>query len=149
VALIDRHPRTADAIALTKCHLLVLDRRDFLPVVMEEPPLALRLLEVLSARLRRTTQQVEDISFGNLSSRLASILIRLAEIQGTISDQAPAIHITQKELGQMIGVSRETANHYLQEWKRAGYLDLKKGACVIQNKTRLKLLASTAAEQDL
>ncbi len=144
VALIDRHPRTADAVALTKCQLLVLDRRDFLPVMMEEPTLATRLLEVLSARLRRTTQQVEDISFGNLSSRLAGMLIRLAEMQGTISDPSPEIRITQNALGQLIWVSRETTNHYLQEWRRAGYLDLKKGSCFIHDKKRLNLIASVS-----
>ena len=112
---------------------------------MEEPPLGLRLLEVLSARLRRTTQQVADISFGSISSRIASLLIRLAEIQGTILDDKPEVHITQRELGQMIGISRETTNHYLQEWRRAGYLDVRKGLYIIEDRAKLTALASTSA----
>ena len=144
IALLDGGLRTADATALGDCELLVLDRRDVLPILMEEPVVALKLLEVVSSRLRRTTQQVEDLSFGELSARLAKALLRLAEVQGTITQPRPRVTITQKELGHTIGLSRERTNWYLRAWEKAGHLTLEKGGCVINSKD----LVAELAERD-
>ena len=58
VALADSKPRSTDATALTACHLCVLDRRDIMPVVLEDPQIALKLLAMVAGRLRDTTQRV-------------------------------------------------------------------------------------------
>ena len=137
IALLDGGSRTADATALSQCELLLLDRRDVLPILMEEPIVSIKLLEVVSTRLRRTSEQVEDLSFGDLSSRLAKALIRLAELQGTIDNPRPRVTITQKELGQTVGLSRERTNWYLREWEKAGYIDLQKGGCIINDRDLL------------
>jgi CRP-like cAMP-binding protein len=57
IALLDSLPRTADAVAITDCELFVIERRDFLPLIREEPEIALKMIEILCARLRRTTEQ--------------------------------------------------------------------------------------------
>ena len=57
IALLDGHPRTADATALTDCELFVIERRDFLPLMRKEPEIALKMIELLCARLRRSTEQ--------------------------------------------------------------------------------------------
>jgi CRP/FNR family transcriptional regulator, cyclic AMP receptor protein len=137
IALLDGGARTADATPLGDCELLLLDRRDVLPIVAEEPTLAIKLLEVVSQRLRRTSQQVEDLSFGDLSVRLAKALLRLAELQGTLTDAQPRVTITQKELGQTVGLSRERTNWYLRAWEKVGCLTLVKGGCVITNRQQL------------
>jgi CRP/FNR family transcriptional regulator, cyclic AMP receptor protein len=141
IALLDGRPRTADATTLTKCELLVLDRRDFLPILMEEPAVAIKLLEVVCSRLRRTSEQVEDLSFGDLPSRLAKALLRLAEIQGTIDNPRPRVAITQKELGHTVGLSRESTNRYLREWQDAGYVALEKGVCIINDRDLIARLS--------
>jgi CRP-like cAMP-binding protein len=110
---------------------------------MEEPVLAIKLLEVVSSRLRRTSQQVEDLSFGDLSVRLAKALLRLAELQGTLGTPRPRVRITQKELGQTVGLSRERTNWYLRAWEKVGYLTLEKGGCVINNRDQLATLAAS------
>jgi CRP/FNR family transcriptional regulator, cyclic AMP receptor protein len=145
IALLDGGPRTADATALSECVLLVLDRRDVLPILMEEPVVAIKLLQVVSNRLRRTTKQVEDISFGDLSVRMAKTLLRLAELQGTIDQARPRVAITQKELGQTVGLSRERTNWYLKGWEKAGYISVEKGGCVINSREVFDGLA--AADQ--
>jgi|SRR5262245_26603228 len=58
VALVDNEPRAADATALTDCSLCLLDRRDVVPAIMQDPQIALKLLAVVAGRLRDTTQQV-------------------------------------------------------------------------------------------
>jgi CRP/FNR family transcriptional regulator, cyclic AMP receptor protein len=142
IALVDGGPRTADATALGPCELLVLDRRDVLPILMEEPIVCLKFLEVISSRLRRTTEQVEDLSFGDLSVRLAKALLRLAEVQGALGNSRPRVTITQKELGHTIGLSRERTNWYLREWEKAGYISLEKGGCVINERDLIAELAA-------
>jgi CRP-like cAMP-binding protein len=137
VALLDGKPRTADASALTECQLLVLDRRDFIPLIGEIPALAVQLLEIVSGRLRRTTEQVEDMYFGNLQARLAKALLRLAEIQGVSHERRPRATITQKELGFSVGLSRESTNRYLREWAQAGYVTLEKGSCILDQPERI------------
>jgi CRP-like cAMP-binding protein len=144
IALLDGHARTADATALSECELLVLDRRDVHPILMEEPIICLKFLEVISSRLRRTTEQVEDLSFGDLPARLAKALLRLAELQGTVLNPQPRINITQKELGHTIGLSRERTNWYLREWEKAGYLRLEKGGCIIKERDLVAELAERA-----
>ncbi|HJQ58901.1 MAG TPA: Crp/Fnr family transcriptional regulator [Vineibacter sp.] len=131
IALLDGLPRTADAWAVTACNLLVLDRRDFLPMLAEEPAMAVRLLETISRRLRRTDELVESLSFEAPELRLAKALFRLAEAQGVAAAAQPRVAITQRELGQIVRLSRESTNKHLREWELAGLIRLEKGACVL------------------
>src|SRR5436190_14742763 len=71
MALLDGGDRSADAVAAADCRLLVIDRRDFLPFLERNPGVAIRLMAILSDRIRRTTEQLEDLLFLDLASRLA------------------------------------------------------------------------------
>jgi CRP/FNR family transcriptional regulator, cyclic AMP receptor protein len=143
VALLDGLPRTADATALDRSELLVLDRRDFVPLLLEEPMIAVKLLEVLSRRLRRTSQQVESLSFEPSVVRLVATLFDLAEAQGTAGMPRPWIAITQKELGQMVGLSRESTNKHLRDWAEAGWVSLDRGGCRLLNPAALRALSGS------
>lgn len=144
IALLDGEPRTADATAVTRCQLLALDRRDFITVLSEEPAFAIKLLELVSRRLRRTSEQVEDLTFTDLPTRLAKAVLRLADIQG-VGDGGARIVVTQKELGRTIGFSRESTNKCLRDWEEAGHIALEKGACTIRNRAFLLGLVESAA----
>jgi CRP-like cAMP-binding protein len=87
IALLDGNPRTADATAATDCELFVIERRDFLPLMREEPDIALGIIEILCSKLRWTTEQAEEVMFLDLPSRLAKALVRLvdADTAGTRS----------------------------------------------------------------
>jgi len=149
IALLDGEPRTADATAMTRCYLLVLDRRDFLPLLEQEPSTAIRLLEVVSRRLRRTSEQVEDLSFEGVPLRLAKALLRLAELQGTMQQPRPRILITQKALGQTVGLSRESINKHLQAWRQAGLIAIDKGACILLEPETLRQFAASHERREL
>jgi len=129
IALLDGRPRTADAVAVSDCELLIIERRDFIPFVHEHPEVGLKLIEILCGRMRRTTQQVEDLMFLNLPGRLAKVLLRLAdEVGGALPRKISA---TQQEISQMIGVSRESINKQLRSWARAKWVLLKRGRIVV------------------
>jgi CRP/FNR family transcriptional regulator, cyclic AMP receptor protein len=130
IALLDGHPRTADVIATTDCDLYVIERRDFLPVMRDEPDIALKIIEILCSRLRRTTEQAEELMFLDLPSRLAKALMRLVdEDPGGTHERKVAI--TQKDLGNIIGMSRESTNKQLRLWEDKKWVRLERNAVVI------------------
>jgi CRP-like cAMP-binding protein len=133
IALLDGRERSADAFAMTDCELLVLNRRDFMPFLRDRPEVCIKLIELLCQRLRHTSEQVEQLSFWSLESRLAEALLRLCEDRDKTSGAPSSVHITQRELGNMVGGSREHINKHLQAWQKAGLIELGKGAIVIRD----------------
>ena len=143
IALLDGGMRTADAVATEDSELLVIDRRDFIPLVRENPDLALRLIELVCGRLRRTSDQVEDVVFLDLPQRLAKVLLEMHS--RSPGDQAQIISITQRDLSQMVGASRESANKTLREWERKGWLKLRhRGVTILQPKALASLISGPA-----
>ena len=147
IALLDGQPRTADAIAATDCELLVIERRNFVPLVHSHPEIALKLIEVLCERIRRTSEQVEDVTFLDLPGRLAKVLLRLAEAAKP-SPNGIKIAITQREIGQMIGMSRESTNKQLRSWEDRKWLRLERGGIVILAPKALAAVAAASSEPD-
>src|SRR5690348_14852240 len=146
IALLDGQPRTADAIAVTECELLVIERRDFLPIVHENPDVAVKLIEILCARLRHSSEQVEDVMFLDLPGRLAKTLLRLSD--GSDRSRGDRkVPITQREIGQIIGMSRESTNKQLRSWEQHKWVRLERGGVVVLAPEALASIAARAAER--
>jgi CRP/FNR family cyclic AMP-dependent transcriptional regulator len=137
IALLDGKDRTADAVAMTECELLAIDRRDFVPFVHANPGVALRLVDVLCERLRHSTELVEDMIFLDPPARLAKKLLQLAGAQGKPS-ATPIIALSQRELGNMIGMSRERINKQLAVWQQGGMLKVEQGNITILDPEALR-----------
>jgi len=144
IALLDGRPRTADAVTITDCELFVIERRDFLPLVREEPEIALKLIEILCARLRQTTEQAENLMFLHLPGRLAKALLRLSDGDGRTRERK--VVVTQKDLGNIIGMSRESTNRQLRIWEEHKWVRLERGGIVILSTNALERLAESDAE---
>ena len=127
IALLDGRPRTADATAMTDCELMLIDRCDFVDLLESRPEIALKLLELLCARLRKTTEQIEDVLFLDLPGRLAKQLLSLSE--GSGGDRK--VLMTQRELGEMIGMSRESTNKQLREWEERDWVRIERGGITV------------------
>ena len=145
IALLDGRQRTADAVAIENCKLMVIERRDFIPLLQEYPEVAMRLIEVLCSRLRKTTEQVEDVMFLGMPSRLAKVLLYLQQ-RSTANASRTAIRTTQREISQMIGASRESVNKQLREWERRKWLRLERGGIVVLDS---RALAKTLSDNDV
>lgn len=130
VAFLDGRSRTANAVALTRTELLVIDRRDFIPFLKDEPAVALRLIEVLCSRIRQTSEQVEDVLFLDLPKRLAKTLLQLSGHE-TSSRPGRKVALTQRELGEIIGMSRESTNKQLREWEQQNWVRLERGGITV------------------
>lgn len=143
IALLDGEPRTADAIALEDCELLVLDRRDFIPFLRRSPEVAIRLLEVLSRRLRRTTAFAEEALLLRLEARMARQLLRLAADFGVPDGNGVRIglRISQRQLGSLLGASRESVNKQLRAWQAQRFLATRRGVITLLAPARLEAIA--------
>jgi CRP/FNR family transcriptional regulator, cyclic AMP receptor protein len=142
IAVLDGEERSADATAITDCDLLVLNRRDFLHLLENRADLCMIMLRILCQRLRQTSEQVEDVMFRHLESRLAKRLLHLAESVGLHGLQSISVelHVSQRELGNMAGGSRESVNKILQNWHRQGLIDLGKASVLIRDIEALRRL---------
>lgn len=150
VALIDGGTRSATVTAIEPCELLVIDRDPFLALLQDSPDISVKLMVVLAQRLRRLSQRSEDAAFLDVPSRLARSLLDLAsrfgERRERSSDISIGIKLSQQELGDLIGATRESINKHLSEWTRLGYLRLQSGRLIISDIDNVRRLARVADE---
>jgi CRP-like cAMP-binding protein len=126
MALLDGKPRSADAIAVEPSRLLLLNRSDFLHFLTRNESAIIAIFSALSARLRKTDDLLEDASFLNIPARFAKKLIELGETFGKRSGDTMEIsmRLTQKDLADMVGATRESINKELRVLREKGIVSL-------------------------
>ena len=134
IAMLDGKPRSADATALTKCELLVLERRHVIPFLERNPAICLKLMEILCARIRRSDERMADIAFLDLPTRLAKVLLN----QPAKTLGPAKLSLLQRELAEMAGGTRENVNRCLRDWQRRGIVELKGGWTTILKADELR-----------
>ena len=139
IALLDGKGRTATAVVRESSRLLFLARSTFLPFIEERPRIAVRMIALLCERLRRTTDLVEDSAFLNVAARLAKQLLTLST-PGKGEEDVGIVQVSQAELAQMIGVSREAVSKQLSQWRRGGIVRLARGRIMIDGHAHLEAL---------
>ena len=139
LSLFDPGPRTSTATAVTDAKLLSLGQEKLLPWLAENPKVALQLLARLAQRLRRTNEAVGDLVFSDVPGRVAKALIDLGERFGKKTDDGLFVHhdLTQEELAQLVGASRETVNKALADFVGRNWLKLDGRAVLITDFERL------------
>ena len=140
VAMLDGGERSADAIALTNCRLSVFERRKVLAVLERHPSSAIQLVKLLCARLRRSDERMSEIAFMDLPSRLARALLRATE-SGAPPRRAKT-SLSQTDLANLIGSSRENVNRCLRNWQKQGLVDIDKGWVVIPDREALEAMVA-------
>ena len=139
MSLFDGEPRSATVTTMEPCRFLVLRRQAFLPFLENRVHVMLGLIAEMSRRLRATNTLVGNLSFLNLSARLARILLNLVQQYGKVSPQGIVIglKLSQEELGHLVGVSRESVNRQVRQWVEAGVIDYDHGTIVVRNSDAL------------
>ncbi|TAI62572.1 Crp/Fnr family transcriptional regulator [Bradyrhizobium sp. Leo170] len=135
VAVLDGQDRTADATAGEASELFVLRREDFLSFLEREPKVAVKLIELLCQRIRWMSERMEESVQQPLPVRLAKRLCALA------SDSGSEVHISQEQLGIVVGAARESVNRQLQLWRKDGILDLQRGRILLHDMPKLTAMA--------
>ncbi|MCC6735585.1 MAG: Crp/Fnr family transcriptional regulator [Bauldia sp.] len=136
IALLDGNGRSADAMALTNCEVIVLERRDLMPFLLQRPAFCVNLLRLLCGKLRIADERSSDFLFLDLQSRLAKALLRLCQPE-RVAEGAGRTSLRQGELARIVGGTRPRINRLLKEWERGGILQLSKGWIVVRDRARL------------
>ena len=139
LSLFDPNPRTSTATAVTGAKLLSLGQTKLIPWLAENPKVALNLLASLAQRLRRTNEAVGDLVFSDVPGRVAKALIDLGERFGKQTDEGLLVNhdLTQEELAQLVGASRETVNKALADFAGRNWLKLDGRSVLITDLERL------------
>jgi CRP/FNR family transcriptional regulator, cyclic AMP receptor protein len=126
LSLFDPGPRTATAVAVTDSQVLGLGNTDLNPWLAGRPEVAQKLLQALAHRLRRTNEAMSDLVFADVPGRVAKALLELGEKFGSKTDAGIYVNhdLTQEELAQLVGASRETVNKALADFVSRGWLKL-------------------------
>lgn len=135
LSLFDPKPRTAGAVAVTDSVLASLAHDALRPWITGRPDVAVQLLQALAQRLRRTNDVLADLVFSDVPARVAKALLGLAERFGqSTSEGIHVVHdLTQEELAQLVGASRETVNKALADFSSRGWLRIESRAVVIKD----------------
>jgi CRP/FNR family transcriptional regulator len=139
LALFDPGPRTSTVTALTEVKAVSMDREALHSWVMGRPEIAEQLLRVLARRLRRTNSALSDLIFTDVPGRVAKQLLDIAMRFGR--QEGNVLHVTheltQEELAQLVGASRETVNKALSDFAQRGWIKLQGKTILIYDSARL------------
>ncbi|GHD84832.1 MULTISPECIES: Crp/Fnr family transcriptional regulator [Kocuria] len=140
MALFDPSPRSTSATAVSETRLDGLKHENLRKVIQRSPEVSAQLLQALARRLRRTNENLADLVFSDVPGRVAKALLDLADRFGRpATDGILVAHeLTQEELAQLVGASRETVNKALAEFVQRGWIRLEARAVVILDLQRLK-----------
>ncbi|MGA9714354.1 MAG: Crp/Fnr family transcriptional regulator [Aeromicrobium sp.] len=140
LSFFDPGPRSATATAVTDVTLKSLGHEALSPVLVTHPDVAQALLNQLAGRLRRTNEVVGDLVFSDVPGRVAKALLDLASRFGRRADDGVHVNhdLTQEELAQLVGASRETVNKALADFASRGWLRLEPRSVVILDLERLQ-----------
>ncbi len=143
ISVLDSYPVSATAEAIEPCELLTLHRRDLNPFLENHPKVAIKLAQLLAGRVRRLSELVEDTLFLTLPSRLAKKLIGLAQMYGkeTPTGVLIELRLSQHELGELVGATRESINKQMRAWASEGLVRFNHGYITISESEGLESLA--------
>lgn len=139
LSLFDPGLRTSTATALTDVAVLELSNEQLMPWLAGRPEVAAALLQALARRLRRTNDALADLVFSDVPGRVAKALMELGEKFGTMTHEGLLVthDMTQEELAQLVGASRETVNKALADFTQRGWIRLESRQVVILDVERL------------
>lgn len=139
LSLFDPGKRTSTATALTDAVVLELSNPQLMPWLAGRPEVAAALLQALARRLRRTNDAMADLVFSDVPGRVAKALMELGEKFGSATPEGLLVthDMTQEELAQLVGASRETVNKALADFTQRGWIRLESRQVVILDVERL------------
>lgn len=138
MALIGQGMHNTFAEATEECVLCVMSRDDLERLLVTKPKVALRIFETLGRRLKEAELRLEEIAFKGIPARLASLLLQLADEQG--SDRITGL--THQDLGEQIGTYRETTTQTLNIFKTEGLIEIGRKRLTILDREGLKRIAA-------
>ena len=138
IALFDPGPRTATVMAMAPTRLLRLRNSDVISAIRATPELAVDMIRLAGERMRYMSTQIGEQVFLPIAARLARRLIYLMD---EANDGSERLKISQANLAEFVGATREAVSKTLSEWKREGIVDLSRGEVRIADREMLEVVA--------
>ncbi|MEW6086785.1 MAG: Crp/Fnr family transcriptional regulator [bacterium] len=140
MSLLDGEHRSATVTALEKSTALIIERDHLIDMIRKFPQIALNMLAILSKRIRKTDERISNLRFADAYGKVAKVLLDIASEKGIAQENSIAfgVKICQQELADMAGITRETANRILAEFKKRGCINIEEGKITILNEGILK-----------
>lgn len=129
MSFFDRNTRCATVITKERSTLMILPRRAFFEFATSHPEIYRNMIRTLLAKLRKATRQMEELAFLDVYGRLARFLVENQNADGVIEEK-----LTQQELADLVGSSRETVCRIFNELTAGGYIAKEKGRMKITKK---------------
>ena len=140
LSLFDPRPRTSSATAVTDAKLAGLAHDYMRGWLVTRPEVAMALLRALAQRLRRVNDDRADLVFTDVPGRVAKALLDLSERFGEQQEDGIRVNhdLTQEELAQLVGASRETVNKALADFVARGWVQLSAKSVLLIDPERLR-----------
>jgi CRP/FNR family transcriptional regulator, cyclic AMP receptor protein len=140
LSLFDPIPRTSSATAITQAELAGLDHDAMRSFLATRPEVSIHLLQALAQRLRRINEVKADLVFTDVPGRVAKALLDLSDRFGVQTPEGMQVNhdLTQEELAQLVGASRETVNKALADFAARGWIQLAAKSVLISDTDRLR-----------
>jgi CRP-like cAMP-binding protein len=139
MALLGTKMHNTFAEAVEDCLICVMSRADLERLILSKPQVGLRILEITGKRLREAEERLESMAFKGIPARLASLLLRLADEQG--SNEVTGL--THQDLAESVGTYRETATQVLNDFKSQGLIEIGRKRIKILDMDRLQDIAES------
>jgi CRP/FNR family cyclic AMP-dependent transcriptional regulator len=134
----------ANEVVGEDCELLMIQRRELIPLLRRQPEIAIRLLGAFAARMIKLSESLEDNNFRPVSARLAKCLIGFVDRWPEPAKDGSVrirLRLPQGELGDLVGATRESVNKLIRQWTAEGVLEMHDGSVTIKNRAALEKLA--------
>ena len=141
ITLFDPGPRTATATALEPTLLRRVRHSDVLIEIRKSPDLAIDLIHLAGQRMRYMNRQLNEQVFLPVSLRLARKVLYLTQNAGTDPDKEVRLKLSQSELAEFVGATREAVSKTLSIWKKEGVVEATRGGIKVLDRTALELIA--------
>ncbi len=141
VSTFDGAPSAASMLAMTPVHLYAIRKDDLNLILCNPPRIYMNIIKALAKRVRRDSNLVEELSFSQVLARLAKLLL------GTYAGEEATVglYLTQQEMANMIGSTREGVNRSLKVMEDRGAIRLSRHRVVVLDK---KILAELIRESE-
>lgn len=147
LAVVDDSPRDHVAEAYDDCVICAMSREPVLRLIRETPEIGFQITRLIGLRLRTFRSRVEELLCKSAHARLAHALVELSERHG-VSDRdgvLMSLRLRQGDLGRLVGLSRETVNTILQEWREQKLVEMDRRSVRLRNPEKLRRIASPTA----
>lgn len=132
LALLDDEPRSASVMTTEDSKLVLISKVAFQDVLTQNPAMALGIIRELTARLRNLTENVKSLALMDVYGRVARTLLEMAEDQGDV--QVIKQRLTQRDIANMVGASREMVSRILKDLSVGGYITIANKTITINEK---------------